>query len=802
MVHTFVGADVEEVRERVRKPFCDYLKSIAPLLKGLAQSRGRELDTESLSGSDLDDFVNFLYERFFSTRALLGTPESCRGLLEQLASIGVDEVACLLDFGPGTEEILASLPHLNRLRELCESIGVPAAAAAPAPSSEHSDERAEGLDDWLYELRWEEAAPAASRPESPGRWIVLADAGGVGARVAALLEEAGEPCTSIRAGEVDLGDAAALGRLLEPDGEIELRGVIHLWALDALPLEQASRESLEAEQRLGSGSALSLMQALVSRGGGGRLWLVTRGAQAVAGESAGLAVSQSPLWGLGRTCAMEHPEIWGGLVDLDPAEPAAESARGLLEVVRGAGGEDQNALRSGRRHVARLARLDRLAREETAELRVNPGASYLITGGLWGLGFEVARWLARRGARRLLLVGRSALPPRESWGDLPADSRAARQVAGVLELEGLGASVVYAALDVADETAVREWWQEQVAGSAAPLRGVVHAASVWQDARGHTLVRPLPGLDVAAMLEVFAPKVTGGFVLDRLCGREPLDFFVCFSSGASLVGSVGQGNYAGASAFLDALAHHRRLRGLAGLSINWGAVSQAGFGATAEGLRLHEHWEEHGIGRITPGHVLQALERFAPTPTAQVGVMRNDWRRLCRAYPRLAALPLMSGLLAHRAVPGGEGSEEPPEFLRKLRGSPARQGRSLLVGHVRDEVVRVLRLAPSVVVDLRRGLFDMGLDSLMALELRSRLQASLACEIPATLVFERPSIEAIAGHLAERLGLDGSPGAEAETSLEERGNGHGDLLERIRGLSDEEVDRQLALRASAARSVP
>ncbi|MCI0671155.1 MAG: LLM class flavin-dependent oxidoreductase, partial [Myxococcaceae bacterium] len=129
MLHTFVGSGLEEVHARVRGPFSAYLKSIAPQLGSLARSRGRELDVSRLSAGDLEEFVGFLYERFFSTRALLGTPESCRGLVSRLEGIGVDEVACLLDFGPRTSEILASLPHLNRLRELCRKS--PARAAPP-----------------------------------------------------------------------------------------------------------------------------------------------------------------------------------------------------------------------------------------------------------------------------------------------------------------------------------------------------------------------------------------------------------------------------------------------------------------------------------------------------------------------------------------------------------------------------------------------------------------------------------------------------------------------------------------------
>jgi NAD(P)-dependent dehydrogenase (short-subunit alcohol dehydrogenase family)/acyl carrier protein len=621
---------------------------------------------------------------------------------------------------------------------------------------------------------------------------VLADRGmnshhtSVGEQLTALLRAAGENCECVRAADLDAAapdaqdppDAHDLGageslraRVRQWLGQAQgVPGtVVHLWALDTLPLEQASSASLQAEQRLGADATLSLIQTLVSEAPGTPLWVITRAAQAVSGETA-LSLSQSPLWGLGRTCAMEHAEVWGGLIDLDPEVAAVESAAQLLEVLRGANGEDQNALRAGQRYVARLIQVQDSANTPKAgtqrqPLTIHSDASYLITGGLWGLGFEVARWLARRGARELLLVGRSALPRKDRWGELEPNSRAARQVAGILELEQLGVSVRYAQLDVADQTAVSAWWQRQQAEGVSPLRGVIHAASVWQDQGGRTLVRPLLGLDSAAMHEVFAPKVNGSFALERVLGQAALDFFVCFSSGASLVGSVAQGNYAAASAFLDALAQHRRLQGRPGLSINWGAVSQAGFGATLEGKRVHEYWEGHGIGRIDPDHVLEALERFIPSSRAQIGVMRNDWGLLARSYPRLASLPLTRYLVARpgngqsRSTAGGNSA-----LLKEIASAKADQRRIVVAERLREHVAAALRMEAAE-VDVEQPLANLGFDSLMAIEIKTRVETDFGVVLPPTRLLESPTIASLAeGTLALLHGLQAQSSAASAAS--------------------------------------
>ncbi len=344
---------------------------------------------------------------------------------------------------------------------------------APSPLNGENGERGENgtieddLGDCLYELQWQpedRLAPRSSPAAQEGTWLIFEDAQGVGRAVRSFLEARGASCVMVspanasfaleRGGyRLDPADPGGFRRLFENVLGREprpLRGVVHLWSLDsALPAE-ATVADLDAAQRLGCGSVLHLVQALVETVGEKppRLWLVSRGAQPAGPKPAALNVAQAPVWGMGRSISLEHPELWGGLIDLAPDAPEGEAAALAAELLD-PDGEDQSAFRQGRRYVARLARNDRLTRWPQV-LPVRPEGTYLVTGGLGDLGLQAARWLAERGARRLVLVGRRALPERGAWDALPEGDAARPAIAAIQDLERLGATVVVASADVGD----------------------------------------------------------------------------------------------------------------------------------------------------------------------------------------------------------------------------------------------------------------------------------------------------------------------------------------------------------------
>ena len=316
------------------------------------------------------------------------------------------------------------------------------------------------LDDWLYEFQWQPKERAAGKPSAPASgasWLIFTDSGGVGDALSALLEARGERSILVAAGEsyeqTDGGHYRIrperpedIHRLFEAalaSDQPGCRGIVHLWSLDVARPEETTVASLNAAQSLGCGNVLLLVQELARMESPDlpRLWLITLGAQAAGEKPAPLSVAQSPLWGLGRVIAQEHPTFWGGLVDLEPGASMRDAAaHHLWEEISGADGEDQLAFRQGQRYVARLVR-QRPSATPAHPLRWRTDGSYLISGGLGDLGLLVARWMVEQGARRLVLLGRTKLPTRSNWPTVEPGSRLARQIAAIRELESLGACV-------------------------------------------------------------------------------------------------------------------------------------------------------------------------------------------------------------------------------------------------------------------------------------------------------------------------------------------------------------------------
>ncbi len=736
MVHTYVGADLAATRERVRGPFCAYLKASRGLLAGLAHSRGRAVDVAALSERDLDDLVNFLFERFYNTRALIGTPESCAPLVAKLHAAGVNEIASLLDFGQTVDDVLGGLPALRGLRDHCAR-EMPATASAHAAAKPALRREAEVPADALYEIAWR-PLPALRVAAPTGRWLILADEGGLGDALAAVL--GAERCLCVRhnaVGREPSWDEFFQSRAADLAG---LTGIVWLWPLDA-DVSDAAGEVERARQ---------LAQAVVKLGGGARLWCVTRGAVALPNETPSIAAA--PLWGFLRVLGLEHAAHWGGLIDVDAAVLAPALAAQLL----GGGAEDKVALRGDTRWGERLARFTR-APEQVARcvssgtVDADPCAhaqshgpiiaadrGYLITGGLGGVGLELANWLVARGARHLLLLGRST------------PGEAAKRALGALRAQG--ATVHVAAVDVAEENALAQVLRDWSAAGRPPIRGVMHAAGSWHDV-------PFAQLDAAGLARVLAPKVAGTLALERLLGAE-LDFFVSFSSLSSVLPAHGQANYAAANAFLDAHAHARRAMGRPALSVNWGPWSGVGFGASEHGRKAHERLESFGLRRITPVAALAALEALLVRGTTQAAVVAVDWALLARVDAPLARTPFLSEVAGH-LVAEMVGVAADGEWAKRFAATPPDARGALVNEAVGGIVARVFRM-PAAELRRTEPLPNLGLDSLMAVEIKNRLRAELGVDVPLARLLEGASVDALATLVQAELATAGTgPAAPA-----------------------------------------
>ena len=604
-------------------------------------------------------------------------------------------------------------------------------------------------DDWYYHVGWQPKTLDGPklRAAEPGPWLVFADRRGIGEQIAALRDTADARTLLVTPGEgwsingkratIRPGELADYRRLIETAGRPS--AVLHLWAADAS--DEASVVSATQTE-----SALHLLQGVLTAADRPRprLWFVTSGAQQVLGDDACDAPEHAAMWGLARALSVEHAELWGGLVDVGPAVVAMDAARQLMREVELGSAEDKLALRGGQRYVPRLLRRTG-ARDRGDDFAPRAQVTYLVTGGLGGIGLAMARWLAERGARNLLLLGRTPLPARESWPTLAPESAAARRVAAIASIEALGASIETAAIDVAVEGPLERCLQARAERGAPPVGGVIHAAGVLK-------FQALELQDVTSLREGIAAKMIGAWRLHRLFEHEPLDCFVMCSSSSALLNSPLLGAYAAGNAFLDALAQHRRAKGLRALSVNWGTWGEVGMAVAAR--RSGSGAMLSGVGTIPTSKGLAALGELLDSGDVQAAVMPVDWRQFASAYPAFTADPFFAELLGD--LPGrGVVDRAAGLSLARLRNS-AEDARPELVGsYLRTEAARVLGLVPNR-LDPTMPLSSLGFDSLMAVQLKNRIETDLFVVLPMIEFLEGPSVEQLTLVLLQTVDMTAS----------------------------------------------
>ncbi|MET8542621.1 SDR family NAD(P)-dependent oxidoreductase, partial [Kitasatospora sp. NPDC004799] len=530
----------------------------------------------------------------------------------------------------------------------------------------------------------------------------------------------------------------------------DVAGVLSLLALDERPLP--AHPTVPA----GLAGNLALVQALGDADVDAPLWLITRAAVAAGPEERLTNPGQALVWGLGRVVAQEHPQRWGGLIDL-PADPEGDAALAgrLAAALTGAGAEDQLAVRPdgvlGRRLLP--APFDPAA--VTAPWR--PEGTVLVTGGTGALGGHVARWLARAGAEHLLLVSRRG-----------AEAPGAAEL--VAELAALGTRAEAVACDVADRGDLARLLAAIPA--EAPLTTVIHTAAIVDD-------NLLDALTVDQVARALAVKVTAARNLDELTRGLDLSAFVLFSSFAGTFGLAGQGNYAPGNAFLDALAEQRRADGLPATSLAWGHWAGGGMaeGAVESSLR------RRGSGELDPDLAVTVLQQALDARETFLAVADIAWDRFVpsfgagRVRPLIGEVPAVARMLAERPAESARtDGADPASFAARLAALPPADRSELLLDLVRSRTAGVLGHASADGVDPTRAFRDLGFDSLTAVEMRNRLTAAVGVKLPATLVFDYPTPTALAEHLlAELLGARPDRPASALADLERLDAELGDL---------------------------
>lgn len=741
--------------------------------------------------TDLEDFhfhpalIDGAFQTLFGTTAVTGAdagtylPTRVRhsavyGRPQQDMTVHVRVVSA------GREEIESDITIVDRLGEtlaVLHGFTVQSLSASSAMSTER-------IDRGLYEVQWR-ALPATAEAEEAeeaeatgaGSWLIFDDTVGFGAALGRQLRARGHRVCEVIHQPVDTLTAVDEGYAVNPQRAEQVRellavlaardgaltGVVDLWPVDIYA---------GSDDRLGVITLLHLVNALAQLDGAKpRLHVVTANAQPALGTEE-LAVDQATVWGLGRVIGhQEFPELWGGLVDIDDADDVDLTAEQLCRHLLGTDGEDQIALRGDTTLAPRLRPCATLTKPFPTKLSAN--ATYVVTGGTGALGRSVALYLAERGARHITLLSRREIPARALWPQLPQDDPHAATVETIRRIERLGAQVRCAAVDITDAEQVERWRDEYLQGGLPPIRGIVHAAGSVDD-------RLQVNMTEQDFATVMAPKVIGTRLLHNAFEKAELEFFVMFGSAGSVIASPGQGNYAAANAYLDAFAHYRRLRGLPALTIGWGPWSVG----MVEELKLERIYAQRGIELITPGAGVRILDRLLAQKTPHVVAITADWGR-ARQASFSAHLPAIFGDLQDTGAAGGDAGGA--SIIDILAATPDDERLGVVTEHVRTVVANVFDCAPSD-IDPEVMLDDLGLDSMMAMEFRVRVNSMFSIDLPVLEILRGVSVNSLAARiLSELRQIHADSEAEAAGHDAETAVPAEDFDRLIETLSDDEL---------------
>ncbi|MGW3202529.1 SDR family NAD(P)-dependent oxidoreductase, partial [Streptomyces sp. NPDC001118] len=644
----------------------------------------------------------------------------------------------------------ADLEALADTLRLPDSEGL--AELLPALSSWRKEEVVRSaVDDWRYKVVWKPVGRDAQATALTGTWLLAVPhehtATDPTASLADALTHHGADVRllELTSRHTDTGVLeAALDEVLG-DSDTTVTGVLSLLGLDENPLPE------HGVLPTGAALTVSLLQALGRVGVTAPVWCATRGAVAVGEQEPVSHPAQAAVWGLGRVAALEFPERWGGLVDL-PERLEGRDAAALCAVLasRGDSTEDQLALRAGCFFVRRLVPtpLSKSAHPSTGQAsgpHWKPNGTAFVTGGTGALGAHVARWLARGGAKDIVLVSRRGATDDASLSELET------------EVAVLGARLTVTRCDVADREALGQLLNS-LRAEERTVRTVVHAAGVGT-------LGPLADLSPAEFAEVTEGKIAGAQNLAELLGPDETDALIFFSSISGVWGVADHGAYAAANATLDALAEQvRRTRGLPVLSVAWGPWD--GGGMIPEDMR--DPLRRRGIPVIGPEPAMVALQAALDHEDTVVAVADVDWARFVPVFSAARPAPLIADLEPKEgpasAVAAGAGEDRHgegtavPTLAQRLGALPAAEHDRFVQDLVRAEAAAVLGHASGDAVDPAYAFKELGFDSVSAVELRNRLTSRTELKIPTTVVFDHPTPFALAAHLRElALGAGATP---------------------------------------------
>ncbi|MCL2353994.1 MAG: type I polyketide synthase, partial [Defluviitaleaceae bacterium] len=650
------------------------------------------------------------------------------------------------------------------------------------------------LDTWLYDLQWLELDPVdlSEKEDKAGVWVILGDKGGVGAKYASTLESLGESSFYVSAGDdlsINMELKKATIRLNNDDDmlalydavkkETPIKGILHFWNIDLPKNDEINMQNISSSGGVGVYSVMTLLKAVAASEETPKLWIVTKGSQATLPQEEP-EMMQNAIWGTAKLIGnQEYISLWGGIVDLDPQAVEESLSQLAIQTLHNNDEEDQITYRLGKRYGARLKNTANLTKP--LPFTTSEEGSYMITGAFGALGKLVAEWLAEKGAKKLILLGRVSLPRRSDWENDDIDDRVKERINFVKGLEDKGVAVEVDALDFADEKAVEQYFTEN-SQKIKEVKGVISALGIVKD----MFISQMPK---EVFDEVYETKVSSNWLLHQYFEDKPLDFFVIFSSVAAMITSAGQANYAAANAFLDGLISYRRKKGLAGLSIAWGPWAVG----MVKDLNLINVYRNKGLEPISPERGIQVLERLIHQNIPYTAVLEADWQAFKEASAK-SRTPYLNEWLEKGLADGETELRTDAEILKEFQEAyVAAEGDAriqLLEEHVVNIVSRALHMKQED-IEMEKTLTELGLDSMVATELRNKIELKLGASLTVIDLLSSQSlniqVEKIASHLDTLLELNTIEDLIEETTEEDLDM----LLAQLESMSDEEMAEML-----------
>ncbi len=807
MLHTYMAGSDTAACEEAKSPYCEFIKSNIALFGKLADSRdSASADAARKNVSDnIDELAGVLFDRFHASRSLIGSFDRCAAFIRKLKAIGVDEIACLLDFGPSDLRVKESLGYIRELHDLFSKDGNDGASPSLRGISDgnegartefSSQSTADGIETKkedcagenggaadgdlqqgagiYFQMEW---LPVALRLPSPSneRWNDVAVLFAGDAPLAeALAEEVRQ-----RGGEVYIIEFGAEFQQMNSRFVIEGERDDHYgWVLDIIvdqhqgqnicvvDLVSLSVRSTASRQREATASGIDLcydIAAQIAKASAERsaaqnlrLLMFTANAACIPEYDGPINIYNALTLCVGRVLEYECQSLETRVIDLEEDAIGPTFAKRLAlyvmeEAASAAKAPKQLAIRGEHIFAQVLVEQRRSSRPEPGVgVICVPEASYLISGGLGALGLLFASWLVGKGAKTLILCHRRDFPSKAAWtGEVRLQSSHAATIRRLQKLEADGATVHIVRMDVVDLGQVTAGIEELYGRGVPKIAGVLHAAGVAPD------FGRFESQDPARAKEVMAPKIMGALNLHHALAGAPLDFFVLFSSWAGLLGAVGQNllPYSAANGFLDALSHHRRQSGLASLSVSWGDWAATGMRAAAEARGeanlLPLDWA------ITPSRGMNALEDLLGSSEPAVSVTPVDWNDFAALFPQ----GRKSGLLRRVAK----------QSSRDVRSLPA--GPRAAPTEAAEIEAWLLRLLAEkrndiVALDMNKALAALGFDSLGILDIRAQVKTAFGFSLPLSLLMNP---DTTVGHIAKKLAEEGR-GATALEGKESTSN--------------------------------